>query len=409
MDLLVYTDDYLNTDLTDTGRTTAFVLTSPPGYVTLLPKSWKIVAPHPTKYEYYIAFPNSVKFYAFDGTSMINIPTKDINLQNVTSAAFNKTGEYLFVSQGTKVYLYGFDGTNPVMLSSVDTGSPVTAVARGDGELDFWAISGGKVQEYKWTGSNYLKVNELAGVTAAVSLDTSDGINAVAVVENGKIKYFLFDGTNYTLISNLSADVPNALSVLVRENGDYMAYDGLKTMYYSVSEGSATLIDALSENIGGLSIVKSNWHEFEYVVLQNDKVSYRAIQQNGYIENPGLSISNIRSLLGSTQIEGVYMSKPVATRVPMTKVVVNAVQEVPPFTAVEYFVSADGGLNWQQVVPGEVTQLSVPGSSMVYSIVLYGSSTAIPKIDKVEILQIGDNSIKISDLPPGTVKVRLIE
>jgi hypothetical protein len=419
--LITFNDDYLNNDFIDTNKTDAYIDNDYPGTVTL-PKSMfiaisgqKIIAPHPKNYEYYIITPNKVVFYAFDGDSMQHISQKDILLQNAVSATYSQNGDFLFVGHENTINVYGFgsDG-KPQKIMSKGTSSLIVSLDTGF-KMDFWVLLKNKALYYMWNGSDYIKTFEIQGFTDAKSFSFSPERNALAVLDSDKIRYFMFNGQNYVEIPEMEISQPNMYGVVMKENGDYIIFSWDGTQYYAISTGKSEYISELSDPLVGIaSITDSKWSKMDYIAITPFGLLYRAFNGEEYITNYSLSIEgafgsgSVSTGMGYSD-EAELISVPIQAKVEVDKLVIKPIQEAPPGTSIKYQVSTDKGNTWIMAEPNVPVGVP-PGNSITYRIVLKSTDPALtPSVDKVQILQIGSNTVRAETLGQGRIKIRLVK
>jgi hypothetical protein len=152
----------------------------------------------------------------------------------------------------------------------------------------------------------------------------------------------------------------------------------------------------------------------DYLAITPSGLLYRAFNSEEYDTNYSLSVEGS---FGSGSVspgqgysdEAVLVSAPIPANIEVDKVVVKSVQETPPGTSVEYLVSTDGGSTWIIAEPNVPVGVP-PGNSITYKIILKSADSALtPSVDKVQILQIGINTVKAETLGPGKMKIRLIK
>jgi hypothetical protein len=152
----------------------------------------------------------------------------------------------------------------------------------------------------------------------------------------------------------------------------------------------------------------------DYLAITPSGLLYRAFNSEEYDTNYSLSVEGS---FGSGSVstgqgysdEAALVSVPIPAIIEVDKLVLKSVQETPPGTSVEYQVSTDGGVTWITAEPN--VPVGVPqGNSITYKIVLKSTDSALtPSVDKVEILQIGTNTVRGETLGPGKIKIRLIK
>ncbi|KXG74307.1 hypothetical protein AN618_23530 [Fervidicola ferrireducens] len=418
--LITFSEDFLKNDMIDLDKTTAYIENDPPGTVslpmgmTIVVNGQKIVAAHPQKYEYYVVTPEKVVNYAFDGEEMRHISQRDIQLQGAVSTTYSEDGSVLLVGYEDKVAVYGFtsDGLPKKMMTKT-VGGEVVSLEKGF-QMDFWLLLKNKAVNYKWNGSDYVKTFEVSGFTDAVSFSFSPTANALAVVDQDRVRYFMFNGERYVEISQLEIAKPNLYGIAIKPNGDYIVFSWDGTQYYSISNGKSEYISELSDPLVGIiSIVDSPWGQADYIAVTPIGILYRGFNSEEFSTNYALSIDGT---FGSRTSQGMgyldeaeLLSKPIPAQIPVNKVILKAVQQVPPKTSVQYFISTDNGQTWIPIEPDVKT--AVPqGNSIMYKIVLKTEDASVtPSVDKVEIFQIGINTVRAETLGQGKVKVRLIK
>lgn len=429
-DLLVYEDDFLTADQTDIEKTTALVFANLNGFVTIHYDARKRIAPHPEKQELYLATRGKIACFMTNGSELIEVPAKEISLQNAASIAYNESGNLFFAAKSNKVYVYGFTSQgSPAEICSVDTGFEIESITKGEGN-DFWAASTKGLANFKWNGSTYVKTFQLEQFNKVRAFDYNPEKKELAVIDSGIVRFFMYNGFNYIEISDLQISNPDAYGIFLKKNGDLMITSlNMQNIcndiiYYGMSDGRYIPVAGLSrqEIMGIIDAVDLPWFPYGYIYTNGRDLECMARTSNGHYEAiPSLScdISSKSMEVSGKEREEIYYSKPVAVKKPFEEAIVRVRQYTDYYSEVKYQMSTDSGATWQDVVPTDITQgntdytinelNSGADTDVIFRMILRSDGYYSPVVDYIKILQIGKKETSINSLGSDLVKVKLVK
>lgn len=408
--LIVFEDHFLNLDNTDTLRTTAFVDTTPPGYVTLKKAGGGVpFSLRPYKKEIAAVVKDGFKIIEFNGSAMTERVT--LSLSGAKALAYSSSGNFLAVVSENAVHVYGFTDDGCPREVSLKTVSNVIAVT-GFLNDSFLILTPNKVLCLAWNGSQWMGYPwaGIEGFTAATQLAFSPADNSLAVLDSGKLTYCRWDGDGFRKLASTTAQ--ESLGVAV-EGGGLRLLDAQGTRFYDTPQGTLAAFPELNDNVQGYAIAPSPWGIHDYALLTKNGIEYRAWSGSSLVMAPEYSVAGTfgggsESYGPPSGNEGVYVSKPIPAKELCSRVRLEADWTGPAESSVKFELSTDGGNSFTEVLLNQNTPVP-PGYQVVYKITLKTTGGA-PKVDRVRLLQIG---IKVIPAPlidvNGRSRVRLVQ
>ncbi len=199
--------------------------------------------------------------------------------------------------------------------------------------------------------------------------------------------------------------VAGAQSVAATKQGGYRVLvadpqgQATKTVHVQVSGAGARMVPAHDDPLPepAWAIAPSPWGDMDYVSLSAWGIRYQAGTGRGAWRSEGA-----RSAAGdwwqemvrrrvAYEPDAVLVSRVVPTQIPIGRIRLTAVAQVPDGTAVEYDVSTDGGTTWTTVPPDANAEVP-PGFDFAYRICLHTDHPLdllkTPTMDRVEVRQV---------------------
>lgn len=403
--LLVFEDDFLNLNYTDTALTTAAVITTPPGIVTIS-QGQASFAYRPGVRQLAVALTDRIALLAYDGTQLREI--KNYYVSGINSVAFSEKGDFLFAGGNNEIKIFGFTAEGDLKQVGSVGYSGVLAVEGTTGN-GFWALSKKKASYFGFSGTSVWRELFSISVNNGRSVSYSPVRNAVLILDTNRVRYFAFNGTSWAENSFFEVTVPNAQSVAWTVNGGgyRVLSQGQNVIYFAITPYGLRRYTPLDDVYGGaFGIVRSPWANYDFGVSKPGMGIYRAWSGSSYVTRPELSFA-----IGGqgVQSSALYVSRVIVTATPVYLIRIAPTEVVPSTATTTYQVSTDGGATWTTVTPLTVTPVP-SGNQLVYRIFLTTSDiTQPPVIDKVQLLQIAyvvQPAIKVLG---GQFKVRLIK
>lgn len=389
-DLLIFTDDYVNTSYMDPDRSTAAVDTTVPGNVQLPGLLFTKAALRPGKYDLLVVAEDQgiVQGYSFTGTSMKQSAI-EVTFPGVLSAAWSTDGGEFFLASGSEVRVYGLNDAGaavelvPLRLTGL---SGAKQVVGGPGK-DFWLLTGQSARYYAYSGTGYREYPAL-DLTLSNAKEASYDFDrrTLYVLDGDTVRAFAMDGSEYREVPDFEATAAGARSVAAARSG-YRVLTDSSVIFFGYQADHVSRFPPLEDSISGAFLASSPWGLVDYALVTPQGVKYRGFTGFGYRTVEGLTAwSSVSG--GKFSPYAVFVSTPIPSLVPIGRVRLEMTASTPPGTAVGVDVSTDHGADWFPVAPDMNTDLPL-GVDIMYRLSLYTSDISItPKVDRVKILQI---------------------
>jgi len=410
-DLLIFTDDYLNTSYMNPDLTTAAVDMTSPGNVQLPGLLFTKAALRPGKYDMLAVAEDQgvVQGYSFTGASMKQSAV-EVTLPGVLSAAWSSDGGEFFVASASEVRVYGLNdaGAAVELVQFRLTGlSGVKQVVGGPGR-DFWLLTAQAARYYAFTGTGYIEYPAF-DLALSNAKEASYDLNrrTLYVLDGETVRAFALDGSEYREMTSFEVTVSGARSIAVAGAG-YRVLTDTSVIFFGYQAQGIARYPPLEDTITGAFLASSPWGPVDYALVTPQGVKYRGYTGFGYRTVDGLTAwSGVSG--GKFTPYAVFVSTPIPSLTPIGRVRLEMTANVPAGTAVTAAVSTDQGAHWIPVTPGLNTDVPL-GIDIMYQLSLYTTDISItPKVDKVEILQIVYESVPVNAIQSGRGHVRLIK
>lgn len=314
---------------------------------------------------------DTVDTYSFDGSAMVKNNT--LSLTPATSplavAGRQNNTDAVVLSSAQTTY-YSFNGSsqaeNP-FISVAGLTAPVQVATRPN-DTSAVVLDGSAIRTYSYTGAE-MSYNPTLSVTSGLSNPVAFALRPstydVAVVDGTEVKYYSFNGISlaqnpFMSVSGLSDPVAVQVSadgtVFVQQSGGITAFgfDGAQmrtNSYLSIPEAAGAV---------GMTIVGQ-----QHTVAVRFSEEIRFYQFNGVsmAENPTLRISGLAAAAGGLG-GGQYASsaQAVSNLITVTAsvdaLVIQANEVKPAGTNVTYWVSGDGGNNFEPARLGKGVRIT---------------------------------------------------
>lgn len=396
---IIIDDHFLNTGQTDMEKTTATVITDPPGIVTMQ-EPGPPAALRPDRKQAAVIADGKVKFYGFTGYEMRQYAEMDG--AGILSLAYTSGGRFLLALTKDAVKGYGFDqGGGPRLIGSVPDGKGAVILEKGPGD-GFLLLFRDQFKFFGWDGAGWVEKGAVAGLFNATHISYCPEDNAVAVVDSGGLKYFLWDGSIFRLVA--SADVGKVSGIAAEPGGVRLLTDS-GTIYYGAAGGRLWRFPGLDDPSAGRFMLKARGlHDF--ALVSQDGLRYMGFTGHSFRYVEGESITGN---FGVAPEPCIYVSKVVSLSEPVSSVSLEVAADVPPGASVIYEVSTDGGRNWTPLTPGEVTQVQ-EGTQICLRMTLNAQDwAAVPKIDRVTLRRTGEYDVVGAVIPSPLERGRNME
>ncbi len=420
--LLWVAEDFLDTSRVNTALTTAEVDTAPPGSVRLpmVTSAWSevpspLVALRPGRTQLVLAFaragaPQATELagYVSDDRRLVrHAPWDKSSVGNVRALAWTGDGDYLAVATDTGLQVYGTDPNGALrQLTTVGlTGARAVAGAPG---RDLWILVGSEVRHLKWNMRQYREepARRITGLADPRGISSSPRDGVLLVLDGERVRYYRTspDGSLREETAH-GLTVAGAQSVAAVGQGGYRVLvadpqgQAAKTVHVQVSGAGARVVPAHDDSLPepAWAIAPSPWGDMDYVSLSAWGLRYRAAAGRNVWRSDGArsAAGNWWQEMVRRQVayepDAVLVSQVVRTQIPIGRIRLTAVSQVPEGTAVGFDVSTDGGTTWT-TVPLDTNVEVPPGFDFAYRIRLHTDHPLdllkTPVVDRVEVRQV---------------------
>lgn len=397
-DLLIFSDDYLNTSHMNPDLTTAAVDMTVPGNVQLPGLLFTKAALRPRKYDMLVVAEDQgvVQGYSFTGASMKQSAV-EVTFPGVLSAAWSSDGGEFFLTSASEVRVYGLnDAGAAVELATFRvTGlAGVEQVVGGPGK-DFWLLTSQSARYYAFSGAGYREYPDFdLALSNAKEASYDLARRTLYALDGETVRAFALDGSKYREMTDFEATVAGARSVAAAGSG-YRVLTDTSVIFFGYQADHVARYPPFEDSASGAFLAPSPWGTVDYALVTPQGVKYRGFTGFGYRTVDALTAwSGVSG--GKFTPYAVFVSTPIPSLVPIGRVRLEMTANAPAGTAVAVDVSTDGGADWFPITPDVNTDVPL-GIDIMYRLSLYTTDVSItPKVDKVQILQIVYETIPLS-------------
>ncbi|KJS10693.1 MAG: hypothetical protein VR67_17590 [Peptococcaceae bacterium BRH_c8a] len=296
---------------------------------------------------------NSVGFYMFDGTQMVEASSLEIPLgKNPLALATYSTLPDIAVATPTELRSYVFDGNGMSRNPALETSGLTNAVSIGTRGYDVAGLVDNNVKYFNFDGS---------GMTENTILEPCEALNNplqlalvedsydMAILERNQVRYFNFDGAGMAENPTLAVTgLTNPKAFAVKETGEVTVIEGSEAKHYQFDGAGMVYNSALSvSGLTDLTAVAFRPGTWDRVIVDGTQLKYYAFNGSEMVYIPELSVT-VNDLLigGSYTPQGIAQSLGYSGGV-TNRVRVRARHNLPINTSVTWWVTADG-TNWTQ-------------------------------------------------------------
>lgn len=405
-ELLDIQDEYDTTELVNVGVTSAEVNTEETK--VMLPMNPCAVSFRPGTGHVAVKGTDSIKVYA-PGTGMVEQLT--LSCPGVISVSYSKDGGHLYACTENSVLKYAVSSEGYILVSQIGS-ADLVAVEGGKGH-EIWVLKKTALERWLGTPDGGYSVVSVAALAKGKSVSYSPTKNSVVVLDDSTLRYFAVAHTAEeiqayrTTVAGATAAVQTESAVRVLTAGG--------SRYFSVQPSGLVEVAALNDPGTGFALAVPSDKSQDFALLKrgaggSGDLGYRALSQEGYVENPGRTASNVADSVGYKR-EAVLISSTFSASIPVNKIKAVLDKSISSNTGVRLDISTDGGITWiTDVTLDEVCEVS-EGSALVYRLVLETRDPMdTPAVDSIELLQILTTPVVpgMGGIAGGGSQVRLV-
>lgn len=399
----IFNEDFKGLEQVDTFNTTADIDTSE-GWAALprrpLPNALDVRA---AGWENAVASQNGIEVYTYDDAAGIMVRNEGLSMPEAKSS----TG---VACRDDAAAIWSLTPTSLTLYSYIDgkmQNSPARTVAGLEGLLSASAWEGvNQVVVLLKTPENEGRIEVYKEVSGQVNLclvmDThlADPVAVATVPGTPDFLYATGTGAYYYLYDDATggfflhplkqfADLSGVRSISVKDRNAFLAAEGHEVNYYLWTEpaGAAKADRYSNTDMADLLSVSMKPGEDEYATLTaggNQDYWMFSDLTGGMMKNDVLSRSGLDlNLQYLTPAE--YRSVIIPTAVNYDTVRLSAVTDIPEGTAVKFYVSADGGINWTETANNEWLMVPAGNRFCVKAVLMTDNPAVTPKIMSVTL------------------------
>ena len=393
-------DDFNDLNNVDTANTTAVVDTAN-GWVILptVPLS-SAVDVRKEGWEYAVATRNGIEVYTYDDAAGAMVKNNALSISAETDAIGvacrdDEPSIWALTPDSLTLYKYNAGGMQTSPSQKVTGLTGVLSVSAWNG-LDKAALlsktadNRARVEIYRDVSGTVNRVFTLdTDLLDPVALCTVPNTPDFILATKTATYYYCYDDATGNYVQHpakKALGLSGLKSVSARDDGSFVAVEGSDANFYMFSDSGALKAGVLSK--AGLNkpvSVSIKPGEYEYAVLTSSgEVEYWMYDGTGMVKNSSLSKSGLSLNIGYIS-PGEYRSKVIVAPVNYDEVKVTADVDLPTGTGVDFYVSADGGVNFTHVANGVWTTVPAGRNFAVKAVLTTTNPAVSPKLLRIRL------------------------